>query len=262
MIENSRKIWYYIGLLLVSTGVALAIWSQNLIIKIIGALLCAMGAAFLISYYKQKIRKMEEQNIVTNGKEEIQPEQEEQEQEETHVSENEPQVEQNELKSLPELSRKSSLEDRIENLRRYVEEKDGFDDNYKNFFAVLKRSAKYLSILRSINQNFTTPVLDKLGKEEYVLDETNKQKLLGDLVQLALVTIDFTQEYHTELDGYDSLAIKVAEGTISPDDDVVKHAKHANTNIYETEKVIRVLDQLVGELGLNGKTLIVKDTVL
>lgn len=260
----------YIAIILIATGLSFTLLFETWLMKIIGAVLCVLGTALLITYYLRLLAKRKEKYAASIEEKEKQLRQEC----ERQLANMETQLKKkdNDVASLnqqlqqmrptpPEQPCDLSLEERIQRLRSYFEINNHLNDDYRRFFAQLIRAAKYQALLKGINENFTAPMLDEIKDPGYTLDDTNLHYLLGKLIQLALVGIDYTQEFHTLRDGYDSLAINVAAGAISREE-AAKKAKKASNNIYETETIIRVLNEMVQKLGLNDRDLIVKDTLL
>ena len=261
----------FIAILLIATGLSFTLLFETWPMRIIGAVLCVLGTALLIAYYLRLLAKRKEKYEASLEEKEILLRQEYQQHFEMTMKE-ELAKKDEKIASMdqrlqlsqptpPDLHWELPLEERIQSLRSYFENNNNLNQNYRRFFAELERAAKYQTLRKNINDNYTTPMLNELKDEKYTLDEANMHVLLGNLIQLALVGIDYTQEFHTQNKGYDSLAINVAAGTISQEE-AAKKAKKASDNIYETVKTIRVLNEMVQKLGLNDRAIIVNDTLL
>ena len=103
--------------------------------------------------------------------------------------------------------------------------------------------------------------MERLNQTDLPIEEKEKQELTSLLLQLALIAIDYTQEYRSTYNGDDSLALRVATGAMTVEEAASKATK-ASSNVYETEKDLRILWNLVQELGQTEKNLIVHDTLL
>lgn len=259
----------YIAIILIATGLSFTLLFETWLMKIIGALLCVLGTALLITYYLKLLAKRKENHAASLEEKEKQLRLEYEQQlanMKTQLKEKDNNVTSlnQQLQQLqptpPELH--GDLMERIQSLRSYFEDKGNLSKNYQRFFAELIRAAKYQALIKGINENFTEPLLDKIKDPGYTLDDTNQHYLLGKLMQLALVGIDFTNEFHTQQpDGYDSLAINVAAGKISQEE-AANRAQKTSADIRETAKTIRVLNEMVQKLGLNDNALIINDTLL
>lgn len=253
---------YVLSLLLIAAGLSFTFLYDSLILQTIGIAMSILGTSLLIVYYEQVLKKknfnragLEDRNGQQNNSDVSLPE-----------SEN---VETNALKEpasqrvelFPKLSSDVSLEQRIELLRSYFENNDSLGVDYRRFFAELNRAAKSQTMRKNINDNFVTPLFKKLKGVSLPLEESDKQELLGEMMQLALIAIDYMQDYRSTFEGDDSLALRVASGTMNHKD-AAEQATKATTNVYKTEKDVRVLFALVKKLELSDKTLIVHDTLL
>ena len=258
----------YIAIILIATGLSFTLLFETWLMKIIGAVLCVLGTALLITYYLRLLAKRKEKYAASLEEKEKQLRQEYEPQlanmnmqlkeKDNNVASLNQQLQQLQP-TPPELH--GDLTERIQSLRSYFEDKGYLSKNYHRFFAELIRAAKYQALLKGINENFTEPLLDEIKDPGYKLDDTNQHYLLGKLMQLALVGIDFTSEFHSQPEGYDSLSINVAAGKISKEE-AANRAKKTSADIRETAKDIRVLNEMVQKLGLNDNALIIKDTLL
>lgn len=271
----------FLAIIIIATGVSFTLLFENWSMKITGTALCVLGTAMLIAYYRTLLNNRKEEyetslyNLDNNKENKII-------QLNKEIADLKGQLEQKDqeiisLKSQPQshpatppdLNGELPLEERIQILRSYFEKDENLIDenkdlnaDYRQFFAELKRAAIYQALFKSINDNYTTPMLKEIEPQEFELGDDSSQVLLGKLVQLALVNIDFTQEFHTQgNNGYDSLAIKMAAGIISHDE-AIENAKRIILDVKKTKKTIRILYELVQKLGLYDKALIVNDTLL
>ena len=263
----------FISLILVATGVTFSILFETLALQIIGGGLTIVGVAMILVYYIQLLNtnnakwKNQKKSLETQMKKVETDYNEQISQLNKQLADKDKEIEQLRLqlkhnsKPIPELPSDLILEQRLAKIRSYFEDQTGFDYNYRRFFSELNNAVKNHVIRININENLTRPLMEKLSGMTHPLDDASKQELLSDLVQLALVEIDYTQSYRSTFNGEDSIALRMASGKISAAE-AAGNANKANTNIYETEMSLRVLQALFHDLNLSDKTLIVHDTLL
>lgn len=263
----------FISLILVATGVTFSILFEPLALQLIGGGLAIMGVVLLQVYYFQLLKATNEKwksqkkatetqlkKTESDYKEMVGQLEKELEEKNKEIQQLKTKLE-NSTSQIPRFTSDQKLEQRLQDLRSYFERFGDLDDGYRSFFSELNNAVKNQIIRTSINENLTRPLMEKLGNMTLPLDDANKQELLGDLLQLALVEIDYTQSYRSTFNGDDSLALRMASGKIGATEAANEAAK-ANTNVYETEQSLRSLQALVHSLNLDDKIMIVHDTLL
>lgn len=260
---------YILSFILIATGLTFPIIFETLTMKIIGVSLSLLGIAILIARYSRILKSYKTSLEIQKGKQLKEKEadtiliRELQEQ----ISDKEIIIEQLNQRiqkhsgSFPTPSPKASLEQRFEVFRKHLETTYDLDSSILSFLSELKRAAKNQDLREEIKNCSINPFIKKLNDIPLPIDETNKQELLGDLMQISFVSIDFMQEYHSTYDGLESLSLRAATKAISRED-AAEQAVRANTNVRETEKTWRVLLSLATSLNLTDRKLIVHDILL
>lgn len=251
-----------IALLLIFVGLAGSIACDTLVWQIISAVASLMGVAYLAVYYKRiinaqrsKYKALEEQSKQQENDYDSQLKQMK-----VKIEQLSQQVEKLQSK-MPVMTPEQTTEQRLEALRDYFSADERNSKEYGRLFAELEQAVKNQNMLKSINRNFTTPLMERLSQTNLPIEEKEKQELTSRLLQLALIAIDYTQEYRSTFNGDDSLALRVATGAMTVEEAASKATK-ASSNVYETEKNLRILWNLVQELGQSEENLIVHDTLL
>lgn len=251
-----------IALLLILVGLAGSIVCDTLVWQIISAVACLIGVAYLAVYYKRiidtqqsKCKVLEEQSKQQEKEYESQLNQMK-----AKIEQLSQQLEKMQSK-MPVMTPELTTEQRLQALRDYFSANEKNGKEYGRLFSELEKAVKNQKMLKSINKNFTTPLMERLNQTDLPIEEKEKQELTSLLLQLALIAIDYTQEYRSTYNGDDSLALRVATGAMTVEEAASKATK-ASSNVYETEKDLRILWNLVQELGQTEKNLIVRDTLL
>lgn len=251
-----------IALLLILVGLVGSIACDTLVWQIISAVACVAGIVYLAVYYKRIIN--EQQSKYKALKEQSKQQEKEYESQLNQMKANSEQLGQQVEKlqsEMPVISSEQTLEQKLKTLREYFSANEKSNKAYGRLFAELEQAVKNQNMLKSINSNFTTPLMERLNQTDLPIEEKEKQELTSRLLQLALIAIDYTQEYRSTHNGDDSLALRVATGAMTVEEAASKATK-ATSNVYETEKDLRILWNLVQELGQTEENLIVHDTLL
>lgn len=251
-----------IPILLLLVGLAGCIVFDTLVWQIISAVVCVIGVVYLVVYYKRIIdtQRSKYKTLKEQSKQQEIEHESQQNQNDAKIAKLSQQVEKLQSK-MPDMSSKLTIEQRLETLRNYFSADERNSKEYRRLFAELEQAVKNQKMLKNINKNFTEPLMELLSKTNLPIGEKEKQELTSRLLQLALIAIDYTQEYRSTHNGDDSLALRVATGTMTIEEAASKATK-ATSNVYETEKNIRILWNLVRELGQTENNLIVHDTLL
>lgn len=258
---------------MIATGVSFMLWFDTLSMQIVSASLTIIGVAILIVYYQQIVNKLSATNTELKKRMDNLSKQQEEDRtslldsfqskldgKDDEIKQLRKQIEQC-SKDIPNLPVKDSLDKRLNSVQSFFAGDEGLDDEYQFFFSELKKAVKNQTTRTNLNSNYIQPLMEKLKNTELPLNDSDKLKLLGYLVQLALIAIDYTQDFHTSYEEESCLSLRIATGSISLEE-ASEQAKEANDNIYETEKEIRVLHDLVLDFGLNGKRLVFHDAIL
>lgn len=257
--------FFLFSLLLIAVGLTGAVLLNTVLLQTISVLVCLLGVSMLIAHYRRRYDALVMKK--NNLKKQLLRQQQDQE---THQSQTEKELEQlrHNLEriqtSIPVITSNLPIENRLEALRSLCldDKKDNeYGKDYRRLFAELEHAVKNQTMLKDINKNFTSPLMEKLEQTALPLAEEDKKELTARLLQLALIAIDYTQEYRSTHNGSDSLALRVATGAAKPEE-AAALAKRATSNVYETEKTLRVLWNLVTDLGCSDALLIVHDTLL
>ena len=253
---------FILSLILIALGLAGTILMETAALQIVSAMVCVIGVILLIVYYQHMY------NIQRTMNKTLKEQSKHLENEyNTMKSQKDANIEQLHQKleklqsSIPAMPSELPIEQRLEILRSFFLEDEKNRSDYRRLFLELSHAGKNQAMLEKIKLNFTNPLMEKLSQVSQPIGENDKRELVGQLLQLALIAIDFTEEFRTMRNGDDSLALSVAIGSMKQEDAALKASK-ANSNVYETEKAHRVLSELVSSLQLSGDNLIVHDTLL
>ena len=254
-------ILFILSLVLIAIGIIGIIFLNAITLQIAASLIAFLGVAMLIVYYQRIYEALRQKNNKINTQlEQLKAEFGDQlKQKNDEIKSLQHRIE--EKQSFPVIPPDISLEQRIEVIRNYFAEDKKKSADYRRLFAEIIDAVKNQSMLRSINASFTTPLMERIYDTSLPLEDKDKHELTALLFQLALISIDYTKEFRSTHEGDDSLALRVAMGTMSTEEAVATATK-ANTNVYETEKTLRVLLALVLSLNLTDECLIVNDTLL
>lgn len=251
-----------IALLLILFGLVGSIVCDTLTWQIISAVACVMGVAYLAVYYKRIIDTQRSKYKALKEQTKLQEKEHENQQSQMMAKIDKLCQQVEKLQSeMPIITSDQTIEQKLGILRDYFSADERNSKEYGRLFAELEQAVKNQNMLKSINRNFTTPLMERLNKTNLPIEEKEKQELMSRLLQLALIAIDYTQEYRSTYNGDDSLALRVATGAMTVEEAASKATK-ASSNVYETEKDLRILWNLVQELGQTEKNLIVHDTLL
>lgn len=262
----------FVILLLISAGLSCVLLLNSLTLQIIAMAICILGVCALMVFYKQllikarsKIDSQKQQlgQLTTQLEKKANEMEGLLEQKEAEIEQLK-QMQNQQLKPFPSLPAEKSLDLRLEDVRSFLQENFGPESKeQRRFFSELKRAIKNQTMRENINEGFTNPLLKKLKAKASMLppEEDSKQELLADLMQLAFVAIDYTQDFHSDSEGKDSLALRLATKAIT-EKEAINNAETASSNVKTTEKEYRVLLALVSALGIADKNLIVHDILL
>lgn len=251
-----------IALLLILVGLVGSIVCDTMVWQIISAVSCVAGVVYLAVYYKRIIN--EQQTKYKTLKEQSKQQEKEYESQLNQLKAKIDQLSQQVEKlqsEMPVITSEQTLEQKLKTLREYFCANGKNSKAYGRLFAELEQAVKNQNMLKSINNNFTTPLMERLNQTDLPIKEKEKQELTSRLLQLALIAIDYTQEYRSTHNGDDSLALRVATGAITVEEAASKATK-ATSDVYETKKDLRTLWNLVQKLGQTEENLIVHDTLL
>ena len=253
---------FILSLILIALGLAGTILMETAALQIVSVVVCVIGVILLIVYYQHMY------NIQRTMNKTLKEQSKQLENEyNTMKSQKDATIEQLHQKleklqsSIPAVPAELPIEQRLEILRSFLLEDEKNRSDYRRLFLELSHAVKNQAMLEKIKLNFTNPLMEKLSQVSQPIGENDKRELVSQLLQLALIAIDFTEEFRTMRNGDDSLALSVAIGSMKQEDAALKASK-ANSNVYETEKTHRVLSELVSSLQLSGDNLIVHDTLL
>lgn len=261
----------FVILLLISAGLSCVLLLNSLTLQIIAMAICILGVCALMVFYKQllikarsKIDSQKQQlgQLTTQLEKKANEMEGLLEQKEAEIEQLK-QMQNQQLKPFPSLPAEKSLDLRLEDVRSFLQENFGPESKeQRRFFSELKRAVKNQTTRENIKEGFTNPLLEKLkDKAMLPLEEDSKQELLANLMQLAFAAIDYTQDFHSDSEGKDSLALRLATKAIT-EKEAINNAETASSNVNTTEKEYRVLLALVSALGIADKNLIVHDILL
>lgn len=253
---------FILSLILIALGLAGTVLMETAALQIVSIIVCVIGVILLIVYYQHmyNIQRTMNKTLKEQSKQLENEYKTMKSQKDATIGQLNQKLEKLQS-SIPAMPSELPIEQRLEILRSFFMEDEKNRSDYRRLFLELSHAVTNQTLLEKIKLNFTSPLMEKLSQVSQPIGENEKRELISQLLQLALIAIDFTEEFRTTRNGDDSLALSVATGTMKQEDAALKASK-ANLNVYETEKTLRVLSELLSSLQLSGDNFIVHDTLL